>query len=113
MHITEERQPGVFIIGLSKRLDSSTAKMVEDRILSVIDGGVHHLVIDLAQLEYVSSAGLRVLLIAARRLRTANGKLALSGPTDHVRKVFDIAGVTSFLSVHASRDEAIRDVGLH
>jgi anti-anti-sigma factor len=112
MHITEERQPGVFILGLSKRLDGSTAKIVEERILRVIDGGEHHLVIDLAQLEYVSSAGLRVLLIAARRLQSKNGRLALSGPTDHVRKVFDIAGVSSFLTIHASRDEAIRHVEL-
>ena len=112
MQISEERRPGVFILGLSKRLDATTAQIVEDRILGVIDAGDHRLVIDLAQLEYVSSAGLRVLLIAAKRLKTANGRLALSGPTDHVRQVFDIAGVTSFLNIHSSRDEAIKHVEL-
>jgi anti-anti-sigma factor len=110
MHITEERKPGVFILGLSKRLDGTTAQIVEDRILGIIDAGDRHLVIDLAQLEYVSSAGLRVFLLAAKRLNATNGRLALAGPTDHVRQVFDIAGVTSYLSVHASRDEAIRHV---
>ena len=112
MHITEERRAGVFILGLSKRLDAATADGVERKILAAIEAGERHLVLDLAGLEYVSSAGLRVFLIAAKRLKSADGRLALCAPSDHVRQVFDIAGVMSFLSVHASRDEAVKYVEL-
>lgn len=110
MHISEDRQPGVLILGLSKRLDATTAKIVEDRILGLIEAGDHRLVLDLARLEYVSSAGLRVFLLAAKRLKAANGRLALSGLNDHVRQVFDIAGFSSILSIYPSRDEAVRYV---
>jgi anti-sigma B factor antagonist len=110
MNISEDRKPGVLILCLSQRLDATTAKAFEDKVLGVIGAGDRRLVIDLAQLEYVSSAGLRVFLLAAKRLSAVNGKLAVVGLNDHVRHVFDIAGFSSILSIYPSRDEAMRHV---
>jgi len=110
MDVSEERKPGVLLLGLSKRFDSTNAKQVEEKILGVIAAGDHRLVLDLTALDYISSAGLRVLLVAANRLKSAEGKFALFGLNDHVRQVFDIAGFSSFLSTHASREEAIEHV---
>lgn len=110
MHVSEERGPGVLLLGLSTRLDSTTSKAVEEKILGVIEAGDHRLVLDLTHLEYISSAGLRVLLVAANRLKAVNGKLAVFGLNDHVRDVFDIAGFLSFLSTHSSREEAVEHV---
>jgi anti-anti-sigma factor len=62
-------------------------------------------VIDLSGMEYVSSAGLRVFLVAARRLGT-EGKLVLCCPTGHVRRVLDLVGFSSILGIYG-RDEAI------
>jgi anti-anti-sigma factor len=111
MRITEDCTSGVCVLGLSNRLDSATAKLVEDKIVGLITAGNHRLVLDLAELEYVSSAGLRVFLLAAKRLKAANGALALSGLTDNVRQTFDIAGFSSIFSIHASRAAAIEHVG--
>ena len=110
MNISEDRKPGVLILGLSQRLDAATAKIFEDKILAVIEAGDRGLVIDLAQLEYVSSAGLRVFLLAAKRLNAVDGKLAVSGLNEHVRQVFDIAGFSSILNIYPSRDEAVKHV---
>jgi len=110
MNVSEERKPGVLVLGLSQRLDATTAKMFEDRVLAAIDAGERRLVIDLALLDYVSSAGLRVFLVAAKRLKTIDGRLAVSGLNEHVRQVFDIAGFSSILNIYPSRDEAVRQI---
>jgi anti-anti-sigma factor len=110
MDISEDRKADVVILALSGKLDATTAKTFEDKILTVINSGAHRLVVDLSQLDYVSSSGLRVFLFAAKRLQTTEGKLFLCGLQDHIRQVFDLAGFSSILSIYTSRDEAIKSV---
>jgi anti-anti-sigma factor len=108
MDMSEERKADAVVLALSGRLDATSAKTFEDRILGVINSGTQRLVVDLSQLEYVSSSGLRVFLLAAKRLQPTNGKMSLCGLQDHIRQVFDLAGFSSILSIYGSRDEAIR-----
>jgi anti-sigma B factor antagonist len=65
-------------------------------------------VVDLSQLDYVSSSGLRVFLLAAKRLQATDGKIVLCALKDQIRQVFDLAGFSSFLSTYGSRAEAIK-----
>ena len=74
MEITEQKSAGVVTLRLSGRLDTTTAPAFEDKILGRIESGERHVVIDLAQLDYISSAGLRVIVLAGKRLSAANGK---------------------------------------
>jgi anti-anti-sigma factor len=74
----------------------------------VINSGAQRLAVDLSQLDYVSSSGLRVFLLAAKQLQGTQGKIVLCALKDHVRQVFDLAGFSSVLSIYGSRDEAIR-----
>jgi anti-sigma B factor antagonist len=108
MDISEDRKADVVVLALSGKLDAATAKSFEEKILGVIDSGAQRLVIDLAQLEYVSSSGLRVFLLAAKRLQSTQGKIVLCALRDHIRQVFDLAGFSSFLSIYGSRDEAVQ-----
>jgi anti-sigma B factor antagonist len=108
MDISEDRRADAVILALSGKLDATTAKTFEDRILGVINSGTQRLVVDLSQLDYVSSSGLRVFIIAAKRLQTVDGKIVLCSMKDHVRQVFDLAGFSSMLSIYGSRDEAIK-----
>ncbi len=110
MDISEDRKADAVILSLSGKLDATTAKTFEDRILGVINGGTQRLVVDLSQLDYVSSSGLRVFILAAKRLQTVDGKIVLCSLKDHVRQVFDLAGFSSMLSIYASRDEAIKSI---
>jgi anti-sigma B factor antagonist len=107
MEMNEEKKAQALILSLTGKLDATTSKAFEDRILGVIDAGEQRVVIDLSQLEYVSSSGLRVFLLAAKRLNSSNGKIALCSLKDHIRQVFDLAGFSSILSIYGSRDEAI------
>jgi anti-anti-sigma factor len=110
MDISEERKADAVVLALSGRLDATSAKAFEDRILGVINSGTQRLVVDLAQLEYVSSSGLRVFLLAAKRLQAVDGKIVLCSMKDHVRQVLDLSGFSSMLSICASRDEAIKSI---
>jgi len=108
MDISEDRKADAVILALSGKLDATTAKTFEDKILGVINSGTQRLVVDLSQLEYVSSSGLRVLLLAAKRLQGTDGKIVLCALKDQIRQVFDLAGFSSILSIYGSRDEAIK-----
>jgi anti-sigma B factor antagonist len=106
--ISEDRKADTVVLALSGKLDATTAKTFEDKILAEIDSGDRRFVIDLSHLEYVSSSGLRVFLLAAKRLHSAEGKIVLCSLKEHVRQVFDLAGFSSILSIYGSRDDALK-----
>jgi anti-anti-sigma factor len=107
MDIHEERKDGLLVLGLEGRLDAISSKMFEEKVLGMIDGGDTRFVIDLSRLDYVSSAGLRVFLVASKRLVPAGGKVVLCSLQEPVKQVFDIVGFYSVFSIHDSRDEAL------
>jgi anti-anti-sigma factor len=108
MDISEDRKPDAVILALSGKLDATAAKNFEEKILGVIDAGAQRLVVDLAQLEYISSSGLRVFLLAAKRLQGAQGKIVLCALQGHIRQVFDLAGFSSIFPIYGARDEAVK-----
>ena len=122
MEITEHRTSDIVTLSLSGKLDATNAKAFEDKILAAIESGDRRFIIDVGQLEYVSSAGLRVFAVASKRLNGVNGKIVLCGfqktvpyntlnrRTDPVREVFDIAGFSSLFATYGSQDEAIKDL---
>ena len=79
MEITENRTADIVTLSLSGKLDGSTAKAFEEKILGQIESGDRRFIIDLGQLDYVSSAGLRVFAVASKRLNGVNGKIVLCG----------------------------------
>jgi anti-anti-sigma factor len=81
MEISEDRKTDAVVLALSGKLDETTAKTFEEKLLSQIESGERRFVINLAQLDYISSSGLRVFLIAAKRLipRTARSCCVRSG----------------------------------
>jgi len=108
MDISEDRKADAVILALSGKLDAMTAKTFEDKILGGLSIIKQKIVLDLSQLEYVRSSGLRVFLLAAKRLQGTQGKILLCGLQDHIRQVFDLAGFSSILPIYGSRDEAIK-----
>lgn len=110
MEITERRTADIVTLSLSGKLDTTTAKTFEAKILAQIESGDRRFIIDLAQLDYISSSGLRVFVLVAKRLDSGNGKIVLCSLKDPVREVFDIVGFLSVFSVYGSHDEAIRSL---
>jgi anti-sigma B factor antagonist len=109
LEIRELQGDGATILQLCGRLDGTTSPGVDDR-LSAMSAKTAVLVLDLAELSYVSSAGLRVLLKAAKQAQAAKQKLLLAGLQPVVRQIFDISGFTSIFTLFPSRDDALNSV---
>ncbi len=75
--------------------------------MGLADGGERRIVLDLGGIEYVSSAGLRVLLLVAKKLRLGDGELGLCALGPAVRQVFELAGFLSIFPIEASRAAAV------
>jgi len=110
MEVKTEKSGSATIVHVHGRLDSVTAKAFEEQMTQLIDGGENRLVLDLSQMDYVSSAGLRALLMANRKIVSAGGKIALCEATPSVKEVLEISGFVSLFTICASREEALAHV---
>ena len=98
------------VLSVGGRLDSNTALPLETKLTDVLNASPA-VVLDLAELDYVSSAGLRVLLKGAKQAKAQKKALALAGLRPHVREVFDISGFATIFTIHPDRNAAIAALG--
>lgn len=107
MQIATREVGKVLVIDLAGRLDSRTAGEVGDRIDAIGTGEAHQVVLNLSGLEFVSSAGLRVILRLARLLQSFGGELQIGAARPMVEEVLRSAGFDSLLRIHPSEAEAV------
>lgn len=107
MTIHEERVGDVVVVAPMGRIDSTTSADLDTRLLALDAEGRRQVVVDFSGVEYISSAGLRILLTLAKRARDKAGRVALCSLDQSVRQVFDLAGFTALFSIVATRDDAI------
>ena len=79
-------------------------------MLEKLNNGVQHMVFDLSDMGYISSAGLRVILLTGKKLRACQGKLVLTGMRDMVREVFEMSGFLALFPVSTTLDEGIAKI---
>lgn len=101
----------VLVLALKGRLDSVNAAAVEASITEQIRQGASRLALDFSDVGYVSSAGLRVVLVIAKRLKEIGGRLVLIGLTPSVHEVFAISGFLQILTVCEDRETALAKLG--
>ena len=107
MNISESKQGNVTILQPQGKLDSMSSPELDKRLTGLIESGTRQITVNLEGLDYISSAGLRVFLSAAKRLKQAQGKLALANPSAQVQQIFDIAGFASILPIFKTLNEAV------
>ena len=107
MTIATETTASATIVALQGQLNSANAGTIEAEVLGIVNGGMRNLVLDFSALDYISSAGLRMVLVVAKRLKQEGGQLVLCGMQPHVREVFDISGFLAILNVEPGRAEAL------
>lgn len=95
------------VMQVAGRLDSVTAPELDETLRTTLDQGVQALALDLTPLDYVSSAGLRVLLLAAKRLRASGTPFVLFGLQPEVATVFRISGFVKILPIAEDREAAL------
>ncbi len=94
-----QNNPDTALIALKGRIDSGNASQVEKDILSQLEGKPSvSVVLDAAELEYISSAGLRVLL-TAQKIMNSQGTLVIRNASEEVMEIFDVTGFSSVLTI--------------
>ncbi|MDZ7618230.1 MAG: STAS domain-containing protein [Patescibacteria group bacterium] len=107
MRIETRVDQDVHVMAIMGRLDALTAPEAEVVLNRAVDEGASWMVVNLAGLEYISSAGLRVLVATGKRLARENGKMVLCELHDGVREVFEISGLLFVLTVATTEDRAV------
>jgi len=107
MNIQQTNHDGVVVLAPSGRIDTTTSGAVDDTVRRSVDSGARSLVIDFSGVDYISSAGLRVLMLAAKQARAQNGYLAVAAVQPLVQEILEISKFTLVLRVLPSVREAV------
>jgi serine/threonine-protein kinase RsbW len=99
------------IFDLAGRLDAVSTQAAIARVYAAISAGARHVLLDLSQVTFLSSSGLRALLLVRKELLAQNGELRLCALKPQVREVFTLTGFTQVFAIHPTREEALRAFG--
>ena len=97
----------VLVVDMAGRLDSQTSGVAGDRMTEIVQSDSRKIVLNLQDLEYVSSAGLRIILRASKLLQGLGGELRICNATGLVRQVLDSAGFSSLLMTYDTEKDAV------
>jgi anti-sigma B factor antagonist len=97
----------VDLIEVSGRIDSSNAPDLDETLKQLADQDRHQLVLNLSQVEYMSSAGLRAVVTALRTSKKNNGDVRISQPSERVKEVLELAGLTNLFQYHDDDTSAV------
>ena len=104
---TDKRDNGICVISLVGYLDAHTASDLERTMQETINGGCHRMVVDFAELEYISSAGLGVFMVFIESVRQEGGDIKLAAMKERVFSVFDLLGFPVLFEIFPTTDEAV------
>ncbi|HKJ75713.1 MAG TPA: STAS domain-containing protein [Gammaproteobacteria bacterium] len=105
MQIEQSTEREIPVLTPNGRLDTDTAPAFETALLETLTE-MNRVIVDLTEVDYVSSAGLRVVLMGAKRARKAEGGLVLCGMAPSIRDVFAVSGFLKILTTAESREQA-------
>jgi anti-sigma B factor antagonist len=109
MEVVEKKQDGICILTLKGRLDTNTADEFRAKILQIIEDDTHNIVLDCEGLDYISSAGLRVVLEATKKSKQSQGKIVLCSLQPYIQEVFEVSKFDAFLPLTPSLDDALKE----
>lgn len=108
MHVNITSLNNCTVLHVHGRIDTITAGDFEAQIMSVLQPGIC-MVIDCSGLDYISSSGLRVFLVAQKKINADKGQLKLSSLQPAIREIFDISGFSTIFEIHPDTESAAKD----
>lgn len=109
MDVTTEQRNGVEIMAVTGRIDSTTSPAFEAAMLKWVEAPTIRYVLDLTEVNFMSSAALRVLLSMAKRTARNSKTIVLASPTPEVQDIFNIANFTAVFKIVQSLEEAVQE----
>jgi len=107
MNILQRQIDGITLVDISGRVDSSVSGQVMDQLNGIVSSGVTKLVVNLKQVSYISSAGLRSILVAAKLVKSDNGEMRLCQPNDLVRKTLEESGFSNLIRIDEHESQSV------
>jgi len=107
MEISQKEEKGIVSIAIKGRMDADSSPDAEKVVKEALGAEANRLLFDLGELEYLSSAGLRVLLSAAKEMRRRDGKIVLCALNEFVKEIFEVSGFQSLIPISDSVESGI------
>ncbi len=107
MQISVKTANEVKVLAFEGSLDTQTSPDAQTQLTELIDGGDKKILVNFEKLHYISSAGLRILLAAAKQLKAADGELRICDLNEVVKEVFDISGFSTIFKIFESETDAL------
>lgn len=109
MEISSQQQSDITILTLNGRLDGESSPTLEKTVNHHLSNGSKRIVFDCTQLNYISSAGLRVFLLSSKKATSAGGEIAFSSLQNSIIEVFELSGFDNLFTAHADLETALAD----
>jgi anti-sigma B factor antagonist len=107
MEINQSDRSGILIVEIKGSLDALTSRDAEQYLEALLERGKYEIVVDLKQVDFMSSAGLRMIMNISKETRQKGGDLRLSSPQPAVEKMLQVSGFTNFLRVFPDPESAL------
>ena len=107
MEVRKKKEEATLIVEIAGRLDTTSYTVFEKEIEELVASDEKNIIIDLKEVDYVSSSGLRGLLIGLKKFKGAGRGFVLCGLTENVKEVFDIAGFSAIFTIYKDSREAL------
>jgi anti-anti-sigma factor len=108
MEVTDQKKERCSVIHIKGRLDTTNYTVLEKKLMELIDRGENRLLVNLSGMDYVSSSGLRILLMALKRITVSNGKFALCSLQENIKEIFEISGFTNIFEIYDTEETAVK-----
>jgi anti-sigma B factor antagonist len=108
MEVVKKKEGVINLVELSGKVDVNNSPDLEKELFQIINQNEKNLLVDCKNLEYISSSGLRVFLMALKQMNKNNGKLVLCGLNELIQEVFDVSGFSSLFTIVSSCEEGVK-----
>lgn len=107
LEVTISEMKRVHLVEVNGRVDSMSANELGEALSGIVDQGHTHVVVDLRDVEYMSSAGLREMVSALKKVQKAGGDLRVANPSERVMEVLELAGLDTIFKIYPTQVEAV------
>jgi anti-anti-sigma factor len=107
MKLKEIKNEKAVVIEIDGRLDTTNFGQLEKKIMQNVENGNISIVVDCSNMDYVSSSGLRIFLMALKKITAAKGNFVLCGLQESIREIFEISGFTSIFNIYGNQALAL------
>lgn len=107
MDIREETRGNVHILHVAGRLDNPGSQELSQIMIAIIEAGTHNLLVNLKQVTYLNSTGLRTLLDAQKKMQSQENKFLLCSTTGMVQRVIKLVGFDKLFNIYDTEEEAL------